>query len=77
MNPPPTAVNAMDTDVENNLSSECQHKHHNPHPNQLDFQVIINDLKNDIATINNEMCTMFHQYLPPKSNNNTPSSFVT
>jgi len=76
-NPPTTSANAMDTKVENNMSSKCQHEHNNHHPNQLNLPAIINKLKNDIATITNKMSIMFQQYLPPKLNNNTPSSSVT
>jgi len=72
---PPTESNAMDTDVESNLSSATQMATNNPPPYQLDLPVIIQELKNNIATITNKMPAMLQQHLPPNTTNK--SSLLT
>jgi len=70
-------ANAMDMDIENSTNVNAPSAPNNHHHNQLDLPAIIKELKTNIATITQEKWAMFQNYLPPKSNTNTPSSLVT
>jgi len=69
-------VSQMDTDMETTTATTLNIPTNHP-PTQLDLPAIISELKNEIATINNETRTMFQQYLPPKSTSTTNSSPAT
>jgi len=65
MTSPQPESNAMEMDNEMNLSPKPQMAINQFPLHQIDLQVIIQELKTDIATITNKMCAMLQQHLPP------------
>jgi len=58
-----TKPSAMDTDIEDRVSSTHPHMLNLSNLTQLNLPAIIRELKNDIATITHEMRAMFKQCL--------------
>ncbi len=71
----PSMPNAMETELDNQNPANLNTTKTIP-SHQLDLPAIINELKNNIATISNKTQALFQQYLP-LSTNNTPYSSIT
>jgi len=67
----------METEAEATTNLEWLKEHDHPHQTQLDLNAIILELRQAVATINNETHTMFNHYLSPKMTTNNQASSVT